>query len=85
MAYNNHTYVILNKSEIVDSDGNEIIDFSQLLNRNSSMLRYSIDKSQALVKYEGSKPRFLYGKTTYTHSQIKTEMAKEAWTTTEEE
>ena len=49
------------------------------------MLRYSIDKSQALVKYEGSKPRFLYGKTTYTHSQIKTEMAKEAWKTTEEE
>jgi hypothetical protein len=79
------TYVILNKSEIVDSDGNEIIDFSQLLNRNANMLRYSIDKSQALVKYEGNKPRCLYGKTTYTHSQIKTEMAKEAWTTIIEE
>ena len=83
MALNNFTYVILNTIEITDE--NSTIDFSQLLNRNPSMLRYSIDKSQALVKYEGSKPRFLYGKTTYTHSQIKTEMAKEAWTTTEEE
>ena len=43
MIYNNYTYVILNKSEIVDSDGIELIDFSQLLNRNSSMLRYSLD------------------------------------------
>ena len=77
------TYVILNTTEITDE--NSTIDFLQLLNRNPSMLRYSIDKSQALVKYEGSKPRFLYGKTTYTHSQIKKEMAKEAWTITEEE
>ena len=83
MAYNNYTYAILDTTEITDE--NSTIHISQLLNRNPSMLRYSIDKSQALVKYEGSKPRFLYGKTTYTHSQIRTEMAKEAWATTEEE
>ena len=41
MAYNNYTYVILNKSEIVDNDGEELIDFSQLLNRGAGMLRYS--------------------------------------------
>ena len=38
MAYNNNTYVILNKTEIVNNDGEELIDFSQLLNRNSAML-----------------------------------------------
>ena len=70
MAYNNYTYVILNKSEIVDNDGEELIDFSQLLNRNASMLRYSNDNSKAIIKYNGSKPSFLTGKTTYTHSQI---------------
>ena len=83
MAYNNHTYVILNKSEIVDIDGNEIIDFSQLLNRNSSMLRYSLDGTKGLVKYSGNQPSFLNGKTTYTHEEIKTEMAKSDWTETE--
>ena len=68
MAYNNYKYVILNTTEITDE--NSTIDFSKLLNRNAAMLRYSIDDSKAIVKYDGSKPTFLYGKTAYTHSQI---------------
>ena len=79
MTYNNYTYVILNKSEIVDSDGEELIDFSQLLNRNSSMLRYSLDGTKGLVKYDGDQPAFLNGKTTYTHEEIRTEMGKSDW------
>ena len=63
------TYVILNTSEITDE--NSTIDFSQLLNRSERMLRYSTDRSKALVKYAGSKPTFLDGKTTYTDSEIK--------------
>ena len=80
MAYNNHTYVILNKSEIVDGNGVELIDFSQLLNRSSSMLRYSLDGTKGVVKYYGDQPSFLNGKTTYTHEEILTEMATSAWT-----
>ena len=53
MAYNNHTYVILNKSEIVDGNGVELIDFSQLLNRGSSMLRYSLDGTINYPKENG--------------------------------
>ena len=83
MTYNNNTYVILNKSEIVDSDGIELIDFSQLLNRNSSMLRYSLDGTKGLVKYDGDQPFFLNGKTTYTHEEIRTEMAKSDWNSKE--
>ena len=79
MAYNNYTYVILNKSEIVDNDGEELIDFSQLLNRNSAMLRYTLDDSKGVVKYDGDQPSFLNGKTTYTHQEILVEMAKSAW------
>ena len=82
MAYNNFTYVILNKSEIVetvDGEKRDLIDFSQLLNRNSTMLRYSLDDSKGLVKYDGDQPSFLNGKTTYTHAEIKVEMAKSAW------
>jgi len=76
------TYVILDTAEIADE--NSVIDFSQLLNRNASMLRYSVDKSKALVKYNGDQPSFLNGKTTYTHAEILVEMAKSAWVGEEE-
>jgi len=71
------TYVILDTIEITDEGS--VIDFSQLLNRSASMLRYSVDKSKALVKYNGNQPSFLNGKTTYTHAEILVEMAKSAW------
>ena len=73
------TYVILNKSEIVDNNGEELIDFSQILNRTPSMLRYSLDGTKGLVKYDGDQPSFLNGKTTYTDSEILVEMAKSDW------
>tara|TARA_R110002126_G_scaffold287037_1_gene439428 strand:- start:926 stop:1156 length:231 start_codon:yes stop_codon:yes gene_type:complete len=72
------TYVILDTTEITDEDS--AIDFSQLLNRNSAMLRYSLDDSKAVVKYNGDQPSFLDGKTTYTHQEILVEMAKSDWT-----
>ena len=68
MVYNNHTYVILNTTEITDE--NSTIDFSKLLNVSSSVLRYSNDGDKAIIKYNRDKPSFLTGKTTYTHSQI---------------
>ena len=76
------TYVILDTTEIteiVDGEKIELIDFSQLLNRNASMLRYSLDNSKGVVKYDGDQPSFLNGKTTYTHAEILVEMAKSAW------
>jgi hypothetical protein len=77
------TYVIIDTAEITDE--NPVIDFSKLMNRNAAMLRYSVDKSKALVKYKGEQPTFLNGKTTYTHDEIKVEMAKPAWRTYVEE
>jgi len=72
-------YVILDTTEITDKDS--VIDFSQLLNRNSTMLRYSANREKALVKYTGNQPSFLDGKKTYTHAEILVEMAKSAWAT----
>ena len=72
------TYVILNTTEITDE--NSTIDFSQLLNRNSGTLRYSLDRTKVLIKYDGDQPSFLNGKTTYTHEEIRTEMAESDWT-----
>lgn len=50
------TYVIIDTTEITDE--NSVIDFSKLINRNSNMLRYSLDRSKALVKYNGEQPSF---------------------------
>tara|TARA_X000001388_G_C2201701_1_gene111521 strand:+ start:678 stop:914 length:237 start_codon:yes stop_codon:yes gene_type:complete len=71
-------YVIINTTEITDEES--VIDFSKLLNRNAAMLRYSIDGSKAIVKYNGEQPDFLNGKTTYTHSEIKAVMQTDEWT-----
>ena len=77
------TYVIIDTTEITQEESP--IDFSKLMNRNANMLRYSIDGTKALVKYNGEQPTFLSGKTTYTHDEIKVEMAKSAWHTDIEE
>ena len=55
---------------IIDKDEVSSVDFSQVLENSADTLRYSNDKSKTFVKYDGSQPSFLSGKTEYTHSQI---------------
>ena len=62
--FENRKYVIINKDDIIS------VDFSQLLEVSSGTLRYSTDGSKTFVKYEGSQPSFLSGKTEYSHSEI---------------
>ena len=62
--YENRRWVIIDKDE-VDS-----IDFSQVLENSKDTLKYSLDGSKTFVKYEGSQPSFLSGKTEHTHSEI---------------
>jgi|TARA_R110001583_G_C5575349_1_gene402445 hypothetical protein len=64
MKYPNRKYVILNTNEI------DSIDFTQILNVSKIVLRYSNDNTKTFVKYEGTQPSFLSGKTEYTHSEI---------------
>ena len=67
------TYVII-EAEDVSS-----VDFSQVLETSADTLRYNNDNSKTFVKYEGSQPSFLNGKTTYTHTEILAELEKEDW------
>ena len=62
--FENRKYVIINADEVSS------VDFSQVMERSADALRYSNDESKTIVKYEGSQPSFLSGKTEYTHSQI---------------
>ena len=68
---------------IIDSSDVENVNFDQVLETSAETLRFSIDGSLTTVKYEGAKPRFLYGIDTYTHSQILTILSGEDWTPSE--
>ena len=78
MAYENRKYVIINASEV------GTIDFSQVHETSADTLRYKLDDSQTFVKFEGSTPSFLSGKTQYNHSQIRTILDGTDWTPEEE-
>ncbi len=67
-------YVILSASEVSS------IDFSEVMETSADTLRYSLDGSQTFVKFEGSTPSFLEGKTQYDHSEILTILAGPEWT-----
>ena len=64
--YANRKYVIIDSNEVSN------MNFSQLLNNSNNGLRYKVDNSQTFVKFEGSTPSFLSGKTQYTVEQLKT-------------
>jgi len=55
---------------IIDKDDVSSVDFSQVLETSANTLRYSLDGNKTFVKYEGSQPSFLSGKTEYSHSEI---------------
>ena len=67
-------YVILDASDVAS------IDFDQVLETSADTLRYTLAGTQTFVKYEGNKPRFLYGKTAYSYSEILTILDGPDWT-----
>ena len=72
---NTRTYVILDASEV----GN--VDFDQVLQTSADKLRYSLDSSKFVVKFEGEvAPSFLEGKNQYSHAEILPIMQSAEWT-----
>ena len=71
---NTRTYVILDASEV----GN--VDFDQVMQSSADKLRYSLDGSKFVVKFEGDTPSFLIGEPQYDHSEILTIMQSAEWT-----
>ena len=62
--FENRKWVIINRNEVSS------VDFSKVVETSVNTLRYSTDGSKTFVKYEGSQPSFLSGKTEYSHSEI---------------
>ena len=60
----NKKFVILNISELSN------VDFSQVLEHSADTLRYNKDRTKTFVKYRGTQPSFLSGKTEHTIGEI---------------
>lgn len=71
------TYVIIDADEVSN------VDFSQVFETSAQTLRFSLDDSQTFVKFEGSTPDFLEGKTQYDHSEILAVLRSPAWSGSE--
>ena len=67
-------YVIISASDVAS------VDFDQVQETSAQTLRFSLDDSQTFVKFEGSTPDFLEGKTQYDHSEIMTILSTDEWT-----
>jgi hypothetical protein len=72
--YKNRKWVIINVSDITD----EMITNS--IQSSLTTLRKTLDNSKAILKWDGDTPAVFDGMTTYTHSEIRTELAKVEWT-----
>ena len=72
--YNNLQYVIIDESDV------NSVDFEQVAETSADTLRYSVDGTQTFVKYEGTQPFFLLGKTEYTHEEILNILSDPEWT-----
>ena len=70
-------YVIINADE-VDS-----VNFSQVDETSADTVRYNVAGTKTFVKFDSDTPSFLGGKTQYTHSEIITILATDAWTPSE--
>ena len=70
-------YVIIDASEVSS------VDFDQVAETSADTLRYSLDGTQTFVKYEGTQPFFLLGKTEYNHEEILNILSGPEWTSDE--
>ncbi len=73
----NKTYVIIDSSEVSS------VDFDQVAETSADTLRYSLDGTKTFVKYEGTQPFFLLGKTEYNHGEILSILSGPEWTSEE--
>jgi len=56
------------------------VNFNQVLQTTEDTLRYSNDKSQALLKFRGDTPSFLEGKRLYDYDEIMEVLNSPEWT-----
>ena len=69
---------------MVDATELSNVDFSQVKQSSADKLRYSLDGSKFLLKFEGDTPSFLIDEPQYDHAGILSIMSGPEWTAEEE-
>ena len=71
------TYIILSDTEVSG------INFNEIIEDNIDTLRYSVDGTKTIVKFKGTTPDFLEGKTQYSHKDILIIVGTSEWNKTQ--
>ena len=74
MSFEDRKWVIVTVSAITD----EMI--SSAIQSSMATLRKTLDGTKAILKWDGDTPTCFDGMTTYSHSEILTELRKSDWT-----
>ena len=80
--FENRKWVIITLADYTEDELNILV--SKALQTSIDTLRKSIDGSKAILKWDGDTPSVFNGMTTYSHSEILTELATSTWHSEEE-
>ena len=78
MSFENRRWVIITLASYNSEQLENLCD--NAIQSGVSTLRKTLDGTKAILKWDGDTPEVFDGMTTYTHSQILTELAKSTWT-----
>ena len=78
MSHDNRRWVIITLASYNDEQLDNLC--ANAIQSGVSTLRKTLDGTKAILKWDGDTPSVFDGMTTYNHSQILTELAKNTWT-----
>ena len=78
MSHENRKWVIITLASYNDEQLENLC--ANAIQTSVSTLRKTLDGTKAILKWDGDTPSVFDGMTTYSHSEILTELAKSTWT-----
>jgi len=78
MSYENRKWVIITLASYTTEQLENLC--ANAIQTSVSTLRKTLDGTKAILKWDGDTPEVFDGMTTYNHSEILTELAKNTWT-----
>ena len=78
MSHDNRKWVIITLASYDDEQLENLC--ANAIQTSVSTLRKTLDGTKAILKWDGDTPEVFDGMTTYSHSEILTELAKSTWT-----
>ena len=78
MSHSNRKWVIITLADYTSDQLENLV--VNAIQTSVSTLRKSVDSTKAIIKWDGDTPSCFDGITTYSHSEILTQLATNVWT-----